>query len=140
MLSKTTRRNLVRRYPFAYIAFWQLMVFVLLICLVWISEFMDLPGLYYGAGEAGGGFYRGWLMTAAVCVCAIVMIGTTYVQQRRIIQGMLTICSKCGKIRVDEQTWEELRSYVSKKTLASFSFGLCPNCYKSSMEELEKQG
>ena len=46
------------------------------------------------------------------------------------LQGLLPICMHCHKIRNDEQTWERLEQYISERTDAEFTHGLCPECMK----------
>jgi GAF domain-containing protein/ribosomal protein S27AE len=45
-----------------------------------------------------------------------------------LLQGMLPICSYCKKIRNDQDSWEQLESYISEHTHATFSHGICPDC------------
>lgn len=52
----------------------------------------------------------------------------------RQLQGLLPICSYCKRIRNDENYWEQLETYVSEHSEASFSHGICPNCYQSIMK------
>jgi GAF domain-containing protein len=44
------------------------------------------------------------------------------------LQGMLPICSYCKKIRNDENSWEQLESYIIEHSPARFSHGICPEC------------
>lgn len=50
------------------------------------------------------------------------------------IQGLLPICLECKKIRTtggdssDQSSWKEIESYISQKTEAKFSHGICPQC------------
>jgi len=44
------------------------------------------------------------------------------------LQGMLPICSYCKKIRNDQNSWEQLESYISDHSHATFSHGICPDC------------
>ena len=46
----------------------------------------------------------------------------------KVLEGMIPICAWCKKIRDDEGFWSEVESYVSSKTRATFSHGLCPTC------------
>jgi DNA-binding response OmpR family regulator len=46
------------------------------------------------------------------------------------LEGLLPICSYCKKIRDEEQRWRQVEEYVSKKTEATFSHGICPDCYE----------
>ncbi len=54
------------------------------------------------------------------------------------LQGMLPICSYCKKIRNDEDSWEQLESYISHHSDARFSHGICPECRADAARELEQ--
>jgi CheY-like chemotaxis protein len=59
--------------------------------------------------------------------------------QIKTLQGILPICMYCKKIRDDKQYWQQVESYVSNHTEASFSHGVCPDCYEKYMQpELDK--
>jgi CheY-like chemotaxis protein len=49
----------------------------------------------------------------------------------RKLQGLLPICSYCKKIRTDKQYWEEIEVYIAQHSEATFSHGVCPDCYKT---------
>ena len=44
------------------------------------------------------------------------------------LEGYITICSKCHKIRDDKGYWDLLERYVEEHSHASFSHGICPQC------------
>jgi hypothetical protein len=48
--------------------------------------------------------------------------------QRRILGGLLPICSHCKRIRDDRGYWSQVESYVSQHSEAEFSHSLCPSC------------
>jgi hypothetical protein len=138
MNSKEFRKRL-RKHPFAYIAFWQLMVFALLVCLIWTSEIWNLPALYFGVVSEKAGFFREWVLTVAVVICAIIMVGNTYIQQKRVIHGLLVVCAYCGKIQIGHDVWQEMQRYLTKHAPVAFSHGMCPDCYtKVTGEPLDK--
>jgi sigma-B regulation protein RsbU (phosphoserine phosphatase) len=49
------------------------------------------------------------------------------------LEGLLPICSYCKKIKDDEQKWQHMETYISKRTEANFSHGICPDCYEKHM-------
>jgi len=55
--------------------------------------------------------------------------------QVRTLHGLLPICSGCKKIRDDEGYWTKVESYISSRTDAQFSHGLCPECLKTLYPE-----
>jgi hypothetical protein len=56
------------------------------------------------------------------------------------LKGLLPICSFCKSIRNDSGEWERLEHYVSRRSEAQFSHGVCPPCeeqhYASPMRKL----
>jgi len=47
------------------------------------------------------------------------------------LQGLLPICSYCKKVRDDQNYWHEVENYISHRTAAVFSHGVCPGCRDS---------
>lgn len=126
-----------KRDGLSQVAFWQLMSFMLLILMIWLNETLDLSSLWFGAAESEPNIFRGCVMTIGVIIVAVIAVGHTYVQQKRIISGLLTVCSTCRKIRVDEHMWEQLDEYISDHSLALISHGLCPHCFAEMQQEIE---
>lgn len=58
------------------------------------------------------------------------------------LEGLLPICAYCKKIKDDENHWQHMESYISRRTEANFSHGICPDCYQKHMvpqlQELRK--
>lgn len=46
------------------------------------------------------------------------------------LSGLLPICTSCKKIRNDEGYWERIEKYISDRSGALFSHGLCPECVR----------
>jgi CheY-like chemotaxis protein len=52
------------------------------------------------------------------------------------LQGLLPICCYCKRIRDDGNYWQQLEGYISRRSNARFSHGICPECF----EELRVKG
>jgi hypothetical protein len=115
---------------FAYIAFWQFLTFGLLVLVIWVNELWDLPATLYDAPPKGPDLFSAWVLSAGVLLIAIITVGHTYVQQKRIISGMLTICSYCHKVRIERRAWEQMEDYIADHSLAALSHGVCPTCFE----------
>lgn len=48
--------------------------------------------------------------------------------QVKTLHGLLPICAYCKKIRDDRNYWERIETYVSQRSQATFSHGICPEC------------
>jgi hypothetical protein len=53
----------------------------------------------------------------------------------RVLRGILPICMVCKRIHVGAETWESVEAYVSHRSEASFSHGLCPDCVDKAYPE-----
>ena len=52
------------------------------------------------------------------------------------LSGMLPICGQCKKIRDDQGYWNQMETYISEHTEATFSHGVCPECAQALREEM----
>jgi len=52
------------------------------------------------------------------------------------LSGLLPICSYCKSIRDDQNYWQRLETYVSEKTNAQFSHGICPTCFEREKRKM----
>jgi PAS domain S-box-containing protein len=51
------------------------------------------------------------------------------------LSGLLPICMYCKKIRDDGGYWERIEQYIGTHSDASFSHGMCPDCYHEHFPE-----
>jgi len=54
------------------------------------------------------------------------------------LHGIIPICSYCKKIRDDKGAWDAIEAYISGHTHAKFSHGICPDCLKKHIKELDE--
>lgn len=55
--------------------------------------------------------------------------------QVKTLSGLLPICSGCKKIRDDTGDWKRIETYISERSDAQFSHGICPECAKKYFPE-----
>jgi len=53
------------------------------------------------------------------------------------LKGMLPICGHCKKIRDDQGYWNQMETYISEHTEATFSHGVCPDCANELRQEMQ---
>jgi two-component system CheB/CheR fusion protein len=53
------------------------------------------------------------------------------------LRGLIPICANCKKIRDDEGFWHQVEAYISDRTEAKFSHGICPDCVKILYPDLD---
>lgn len=45
-----------------------------------------------------------------------------------VLEGLVPICAFCKNIRNEAGEWERLEKYISRRSEAEFSHGVCPSC------------
>lgn len=138
-MSARSRVQLRASQGLSYIAFWQLITFVLLILMVWVDQVLDLSNLLFDTPAQRPNVYQGCLATAGVLLAAAVTVGNTYLQQRRIIRGMLTICSYCKRIRIENQIWQQIEEFIGRRSTIDFTHSVCPECFQKVKESMEPE-
>lgn len=57
----------------------------------------------------------------------------------RNLEKMISICSYCKKVRLDNSVWQDLETYISEHSDTQFSHSICPTCYENIVKpELEE--
>lgn len=60
----------------------------------------------------------------------------------KVLEGLLPICSQCKKIRDEsnfkKDKWMSIEMYIAKNSKLNFTHGICPECEKKQMDELNK--
>ena len=59
-------------------------------------------------------------------------------QEVKVLRGFIPICMSCKKIRDDKGFWQQLESYIQKRSEALFSHGVCPDCYQKLSDKYLK--
>jgi len=49
-------------------------------------------------------------------------------EEVKTLSGLIPICAHCKNIRDDEGFWRRIEDYISTRTTAEFSHGICPDC------------
>jgi len=128
------RLSIIKR-PLEYVAFWQFLGFSFLLCLIWADEVLDFPALFYGELPGDIGWIRACVLSAGVIIVGFVTIAHTYIQQHHMLKGMITVCSYCHNVHIHEQVWAQMEEFVSERTRAEFTHGVCPACYAKLLKE-----
>ncbi|MBN2324960.1 MAG: PAS domain S-box protein [Spirochaetes bacterium] len=59
------------------------------------------------------------------------------ISKTQTIRGILSICARCKKIRDEKGNWIHVETYVSQRSGAQFSHGLCPECAKELYPDIQ---
>jgi hypothetical protein len=52
------------------------------------------------------------------------------------LNGLIPICTYCGKVRNDKNYWQDLEKYMREKLNSKFSTSICPDCFQSVKSRL----
>lgn len=137
MLEERVKSKISRlqRRPLATVAFWQFLGFVLLLCFLWLDEVLDLSSLIYGRPSRAADIIGTCLLTAGIILIGFVTVAHTLVQQRKMLHGIVTVCSYCGKVHIDENAWSHMEEFIAERSLLEFSHGVCPTCYQKLLKD-----
>jgi hypothetical protein len=64
---------------------------------------------------------------------------TSTINEVQTLQGILPICAHCKKIKGDKGYWQQVEQYISERSEATFSHGLCPDCLAQHYPEHVKK-
>jgi hypothetical protein len=57
-------------------------------------------------------------------------------RQVKVLEGLLPICAFCKNIRNDAGEWERMEGYISRRSEAEFSHGICPSCTETHYPDI----
>jgi hypothetical protein len=85
-----------------------------------------------------------WLEVLNRLASVAVIWVTVYLAKRRrhaeaevkILRGLLPICASCKRIRFGQDQWQNLESYISDHSEATFTHSLCPECFDRYSAEI----
>ncbi len=68
-------------------------------------------------------------------VTLIVFLGRKSTEVK-FLRGLIPICAWCGnKVRDEKGNWKRVDEYVSERSAAKFTHGICPECYNKYLTE-----
>jgi GAF domain-containing protein len=56
---------------------------------------------------------------------------TEYIDELKLLRGIVPICCHCKKIKGTEGEWDEVETFVSRHSEAQFSHSYCPTCMQT---------
>jgi hypothetical protein len=122
------KRHLTTKDAFSSVAVWQLLVFVLLICFVWASEYLDLSAVVFGTAPRPMDPYRVCVLSAGILTAAIIAVGHTYERQRAMVKRLLMTCLYCHRVMNEDGIWEHVEEYFIRNYPMDLGRGACPAC------------
>lgn len=102
----------------------------IIVLIIWLDELIDIPYLFLGAENTRVNWKESLFETACILVLGVLVIHYTYKLFKRMkhLEGILPVCAACKKIRDENGNWHAIESFISEKSDAKFSHGVCPEC------------
>jgi len=122
------------------ILIFQLLILLLFLFLTLGNEILDIP--HYIFNDTPTSYtQRSGEIIIELSIFLIVMALQIGLYRRlyrriRLLEGFISICANCKKIRNLENQWEQMEKYITKHSLAQFSHGICPDCAKELYPDL----
>ncbi len=111
--------------------------FSLLILLTWVTEVVRFPQYIFSEM-----FVPNWHRAVLRTIVILLVWSWVHLATRRLLKRLyyledfLRICGWCRKV-CHEGEWLELEKYFSSRFATSTTHGMCPDCLKKSVEEIE---
>jgi phosphoserine phosphatase RsbU/P len=103
--------------------------FILLTCLVGKGRYLE--GMEAGADDFVTKPFDRDELEATLRVAERILSLEAAVRQ---LEGLLPICSYCRKISDEQGQWVQLERFINDRTNASFTHGICPNCFDTRVQ------
>jgi hypothetical protein len=103
--------------------------YALILAIVWMNEVFDLPHTIFGVNATPPNHFESLFESILILFLAVITLTITHAILKRLnfLEGLLPICSICKKIRSD-QDWIPIEEYISSRSNANFTHGICPDC------------
>ncbi len=131
-----------------------LLVGVVFAVLYWVVEALLMTYVFHENTFMRDLFYPNthelWMRSTASLLILSLAIYAQYVIRRhrltitrleeslskvKTLSGLLPICAWCKKLRDDEGYWKSVEEYISSRTGAEFTHGMCPECQNKYFSE-----
>jgi hypothetical protein len=81
------------------------------------------------------GYINALIRISVLCLLAYLVHRTsqetkTAKKEVKMLEGLLPICVSCKKIRDENNSWQPLETYISARSDATFTHGVCKECAK----------
>jgi hypothetical protein len=123
------------------IVFKQAIAFMAIMTFIFFNEVYNLSGRLIGAPSSSNLLTKLIFDGVFVAIVGLYIVNHTQRMLRRMksLEGIVPVCSACKKIRDDDNRWHDFESYISDKSEAKFTHGICPECVQELYPEFSEQ-
>lgn len=112
----------------------QAIIVLLFLCLTLGNEIIDIPHYVFNDTPTSFSQRFGEIIIEVFIFFTImtiqILLFMKLYKRIRFLEGFITICARCKKIRNVEDQWEQIEKYIAQHSLAQFSHSICPDCAK----------
>ena len=107
----------------------ELFGFAVLLGVLWLDEYLDVPFRFLGALRTPLRPQEFWFEAiTTLLVASIVISATLWVFRRlRILESYIQICAWCRKVNVKDE-WISFEQYLKRQHEVLSTHGICPEC------------
>jgi len=119
----------------------QIIAFMAIITFIFMNEIYDISGRFLGAPPLSNLLTKVLFDGVFVAMAGLYIVKHTQRMLRRMkrLEGILSVCSACKKIRDADNRWYDFESYLGNKSEAKFTHGICPECVQELYPEFSEK-
>ena len=123
------------------IIIYEAILWFFVILVIWLDEILDIPHYLFGAKPTPVNCIECIFETCIISFGLIIIIYITNKLLNKIkhLEGFLSICASCKKIKDDKGCWVQIESYIRDHSEAEFSHGMCPECAEKFYPKIYKK-
>jgi len=108
---------------------------------IFLNEIYDISGQFLGVPPLSNLLIKMIFDGVFVVMVGLYIVKHTQRMLRRMnsLEGILPVCSACKKIRDADNRWHDFETYISNKSDATFTHGICPECVQELYPEFSEK-
>lgn len=111
----------------------ELVGFAVLLAVLWLDEYLDVPFRFLGALKTPLRPQEFWFEAiTTLLVASAVIAATLWVFRRlRILESFIQVCAWCRKVNVGDE-WVSFEQYLKREHEVLSTHGICPECRENA--------
>lgn len=107
----------------------ELFGFAVLLTVLWLDEYLDVPFRFLGALKTPLRPQEFWFEAiTTVLVASAVIAATLWVFRRlRVLESFIQVCAWCRRVNVENE-WVSFEQYLKREHEVLSTHGICPDC------------
>jgi hypothetical protein len=117
----------------------EMIMFLFILVVIGLDEFIDLPHLLLGAVPKSSRIEEFLIEAGSVTVVAVLVLVGTVLQLRRIdrIERFLRVCAWCRKVWVGDR-WIVFEEYIMREHMLKSTHSICSECTQKMIADIKE--